>query len=451
MTGITDSHVSNRTQDNRRSPRNSRGNGRSLRRSISSNSESSSPSRGSPHNRRGGSPCRKREVIAPQYSITPRERSSNLLKMQGEKFFTSYAVSEMPTKKMELEPPRGRPIAAGGQGTHHVRNARLRKPSKAEHLHLLAPSSGNGSPEEWLEQRKKKPAQAALFALMRMVAASESHLDEMRRRLMLCPAFSPERFFDLLRTNPNTPKTAAVSAEDLRHWLTKSSEFPIPVCGQDVEALIMRYSCGTELDLEGFLRIVTPRDWKESRDGPRDTMRRGMQSERGNAARASHAQASIRLAQLFERELQLIRDALARQHGLFTLRQYPADSLMLLGGTIGHNGSGGGLSLEGLQKRFGRIGEGSPFHLRLDEQKALVQHLSMTPGSEVVTTEQWDRFMRLGDQFTEVKSMDVRAFTKACRVCSTRIQRPYVACPDCGHKMYGPTSEFTQLYVPRRP
>jgi hypothetical protein len=281
---------------------------------------------------------------------------------------------------------------------------------------------------------------------MRVVATSENHLDEMRRRLMMT-AFCPERSFHLLHANPTRPKSDPVSAEDLRLWLTKTSEFPIPVSGQDIEALIMRYSGGPELDMAGFLRVITPRDCKESRDGPRETGRQGFQSQRGNPARAAHSQASIRLAQLFERELQLIRDVMVRQHELHRLGLHPADSLALLAGTTGRAGRHGGVSLEGLRKNFTPCGS-KALHLTFDEQTAVVRHLSLTRSIQEVTSEEWDRFMRLGSQFiTPGQTLDIKSFTKECRVCSARIQRPYISCPDCGQKMYGPTEEFSQTLL----
>lgn len=470
-------------RDNCQSPRtNLRGNGR---RSPQKRSESPCHKRTSPR--------RRRDVIPSQYcSPTPRDKQpSRILEdfsttdtdtqdfsdigtecqaapaLPPKKHCSSKVAEVIETWKKELDEPQRQPNSGTsslrmhigpfaedhyhesgrGQGTHHSRNARLRRPSQAEHLRVAMKSSGSFVAEEWLAAHKLKPAQAAFFSFMRVVASSERHLDEMRRRLMLCTAFEPELFFHNLHADPSSPKDAPVTAEDLRFWLTQANEFPIRVCGQDVEALIMRYTGGKELNMAGFLHLVTPRDWR-GRGGKehRLAVRRVHRSQYGNPARAAHSQASIRLAQLLERELQLIREALVRQRHLFRLRLYPDEAMRLIGVNVGCSWSKEGISLvqEGFRKSFSAC-VSTPLNLTFEEQTALVQYLSSTPGSEMVTTEEWDRFMRLGDQFTSVKEMDIKAFTEECRVCSARIQRPYVSCPDCGQKMYGPIAEFATL------
>lgn len=451
-------------RDNCQSPRtNLRGNGR---RSPQKRSESPCHKRTTPR--------RRRDVVPSQYcSPTPRDKQpSRILEdfsttdtatqdfsdigtdsttecqaataLPPKKHCSSKVAEVIETWKKELDEPQWQPNSGRGQGTYHSRNARLRRPSQAEHLRVAMPGSGSSVAEEWLAAHKLKPAQAAFFSFMRVVASSERHLDEMRRRLMLCTGFEPEVFFHNLHADPSK-KDAPVTAEDLRFWLTQTSEFPIRVCGQDVEALIMQYTGGKELNMAGFLQIVTPRDWR-GRGGKehRLAVRRVARSQYGNPARAAHSQASIRLAQLLERELQLIREALVRQRHLFRLRLYPDEGMRLIGVNVGCSWSKEGISLEGFRKSISAC-VSTPLNLTFEEQAAVVQYLSSTPGSEVVTTEEWDRFMRLGNQFTSVKEMDIKAFTEECRVCSARIQRPYVSCPDCGQKMYGPIAEFATL------
>jgi hypothetical protein len=295
-------------------------------------------------------------------------------------------------------------------------------------------SSGE-SPEDWLEERMRHPAQTALFALMRVVAASENHLEEIRSRLMLCSAFNAEKAFHDLHADPSTPKSDPVSAKDLALWLTKSN-YPVQAQGSDIEALFMRYSGGKELDMAGFLRIVTRQSSapKKVETGCRRRELGSFQMHSGSASRAAAAQASIRLAQVFDRELQLIREVLVRQNELFKLNLFPSDSIMLLGGS-----SGSGFSLKELRKRFTAFGSGA-LSLSFDEQTAVVRHLA--PNNDIVSKEDWDKFMNLGKQFTPTKSLVAKFYTRECQVCSTQVGRPYVSCPDCGQKMHGPTSEF---------
>lgn len=346
------------------------------------------------------------------------------------------AIEMQSGKIVDIKPPQCPPNACGVQGTHHARNARLRRPSTATKVRMSTSISGGENPEDWLEERKQRPAPAALFALMRVVAASENHLEQIRSRLMVCTAFNAEKAFHDLHADPSTPKSDPVSAKDLALWLTRHANYPVQVQGSDVEALFMRYSGRKELDMDGFLRIVTRRSSAQEK-GPTGNRRRdsgSLQMHSGNAFRAAAAQASIRLAQVFERELQLIREVLVRQSELFKLNLFPSDSIMLLGGS-----SGGGFSLKELRKRFTAFGSG-PLSLSFDEQTAVVRHLAT--GNDIVSTEDWNKFMNLGKQFTPTKSLMAKFYTKECPVCSTRVGRPYLSCPDCGQKMHGPTSEF---------
>eukprot|EP00746_Dinoflagellata_sp_MGD_P166894 gnl/MRDRNA2_/MRDRNA2_97108_c0_seq1.p1 gnl/MRDRNA2_/MRDRNA2_97108_c0~~gnl/MRDRNA2_/MRDRNA2_97108_c0_seq1.p1 ORF type:complete len:453 (+),score=81.22 gnl/MRDRNA2_/MRDRNA2_97108_c0_seq1:100-1458(+) len=452
MTVISCSHERHQFTKNGRlwSPGKSRRSPR--RRSSSSNSPSSAL-------RRGASPCKQvsdsgmREVFQPpDLPYTTGEHSSRLAddvnskdakEIQIQAAGVANATHRLDNARIELQcskignikPPQSPPNACGVQGTHPARNARLRRPSTATTVRMSTSISGGENPEDWLEERKRYPAQTALFALMRVVAASENHLEEIRSRLMLCSAFNAEKAFHDLHADPNTPKSDPVSAKDLTLWLAKAN-YPVQVQGSDVEALFMRYSGSKELDMAGFLRIVTRRSSAQEK-GETGNTRRGsgmLQMHSGNAFRAAAAQVSIRLAQVFERELQLIREVLVRQKELLKLNLFPSDSIMLLGGS-----SGGGFSLQELRKRFTALGSG-PLSLSFEEQTAVVRHLA--PDNDTVSKEDWDKFMNLGKQFTPNRSLMAKFYTKECQVCSTRVLRPYVSCPDCGQKIHGPTSEF---------
>lgn len=247
-------------------------------------------------------------------------------------------------------------------------------------------------------EQKKDLAEAALHVLMRLIADGESELEEMRKRLLVTPKCA----FKLLHERLGIPVCSPLTAENLRIWLSSfglgawgSAAFTE---GREFEALIARYSDGsTSLDLQGVIRMVKPRNG----DGPCRMQKPPFFIANGGkpskVVRAFQSQKAVRLAQLIERELQLMRGIIRRQRQLTVFHGLdPLQSFMLLSAV-----SGADLSISELHERFLKD-EGKP-PLSPQQLECLARYISFSP-SEHVQVQDWVSFMRLGELFPPVET-----------------------------------------------
>lgn len=238
--------------------------------------------------------------------------------------------------------------------------------------------------------RQRAPSELALHTLLRVIADAEADLEEKRKRLLL----TPKRAFLLLHRGLEGSSSAAISADNLRTWLSGLG-VTANQHGQDVEAFIARYSGGDAvLDLNSMIRIVTPRCSAETKapplSGPPVFSTHSAQC--GSAGHAFGRQKALRLAQLIARELQLIRIVIRRQQQLVGFHKlHPSSAIMLFGAACVVQG---GISLANLQDHFGYDAPS----LTDEQQRLLLRHIGLC-AHEKVCVEEWDAFMRLGDHF----------------------------------------------------
>lgn len=275
------------------------------------------------------------------------------------------------------------------------------------------------------------PAENAILALLRAIAAAEEHIESFRVRLKLVPSFEPKVQFKRMQSVGND--TNHVTTTEFRKFLRDETSYPVPLRNGDVEALFWLHGGHTDrIEIDDFLRMISPRQWVNMRDGPMGGRARGSLQTYGYQGGARASEARIRLAQLIERELELLREIMWRCTMLSEIHSVEKhDSLEMLCEGVRH--SRGGLVQSSLRT-------GLAAGLSTDEHRLMVRYLGSAI-LETVTMLQWNSFMGLHERFPAPPRSEISSFTRPCPKCSSPIGRPFDRCPDCLATCFGPLAK----------